>query len=278
MSAHDLPRRRFRPSALAGFLLALCASACTAPETPAPASAPAPPASAAASLPWHDAQQLVLVVTDGWDATSGTLQRFERQGEQWKPAAPAAPIAVGRHGAAWGLGLHPAQADGPQKQEGDGRAPAGVFTLGEAFGYAGQDGTRMPYRPMQDTSYCIDVPDSPLYNRIVDTREVGEDAAKGSTEPMRLDLRNDGDPRYRKGLVIGHNTGAVPRAGSCVFAHLWRQPGEPTAGCTAMAAETMDAMFAWLRPDARPVFVLLPRAEYQRLAGEWHLPAPEAAP
>ena len=117
---------------------------------------------------------------------------------------------------------------------------AGVFTLGEAFGYA------------------------------------GEAAAKGSTEPMRLDLHNNGDPRYREGLVIGHNPTATPRAGSCIFAHLWRTPGEPTAGCTAMAAETMDGMLAWLRPDARPVFVLLPRAEYERLAHDWRLP--ERAP
>ena len=137
---------------------------------------------------------------------------------------------------------------------------------------AGEAATARPYRPMQATSYCIDVPDSPLYNRIIDTRTEGEAAAKGSTEPMRLDLHNNGDPRYREGLVIGHNPTATPRAGSCIFAHLWRTPGEPTAGCTAMAAETMDGLLAWLRPDARPVFVPLPRAEYERLAHDWRLP------
>ncbi len=229
-------------------------------------------ASAPAASSWRDARQLVLVVTDGWDATTGTLQRFELRDGRWQAVAPAAPIAVGRNGAAWGLGLHPAQAQGPQKQEGDGRAPAGVFTLGEAFGYAAKADTAMPYRAMQATSYCIDVPDSPLYNRIIDTRTEGEAAAKGSTEPMRLDLHNQGDIRYREGLVIGHNPKATPRAGSCIFAHLWRTPGEPTAGCTAMASETMESVLAWLRPDARPVFVLLPRAEYARLTHEWQLP------
>ncbi len=232
-----------------------------------PAKEPAP-----ASQAWRDARQLVLVVTDDWNATTGTLQRFEMRDGQWRPAAAAAPISVGRNGAAWGLGLHPAQAEGPQKHEGDGRAPAGVFTLGEAFGYADKANTAMPYRAMQDTSYCIDVPDSPLYNRIIDTRTEGEAAAKGSTEPMRLDLHNKGDVRYREGLVIGHNPTATPRAGSCIFAHLWRTPGEPTAGCTAMAADTMDSMLAWLRPDARPVLVLLPRAEYLRVSHEWQLP------
>lgn len=248
----------FRSFTVAAALLAVGASACATGAAP--------------SQSWRDARQMVLVLTDGWDATTGTLQRYEFRDGRWQSAAAAAPIAVGRHGAAWGTGLHPAQADGPQKQEGDGRAPAGVFTLGDAFGYAAQADTAMPYKPMHATSYCIDVPDSPLYNRIIDTREEGEDAAKGSTEPMRLDLRNDGDPRYRNGLVIGHNASAAPGAGSCIFAHLWRTPGEPTAGCTAMAPETMDGLLAWLRPDARPVFVLLPRAEYARLAHDWQLP------
>ena len=259
----SFPRRSLRAFGLAA-LMACGANACATGQ------------SASAPQAWRDARQLVLVVTDGWDATTGTLQRFELRDGRWQTASTPSPISVGRNGAAWGLGLHPAQPGGPQKQEGDGRAPAGVFTLGEAFGYAGEAATAMPYRPMQATSYCIDVPDSPLYNRIIDTRTEGEAAAKGSTEPMRLDLHNNGDPRYREGLVIGHNPTATPRAGSCIFAHLWRTPGEPTAGCTAMAAETMDGMLAWLRPDARPVFVLLPRAEYERLAQDWRLP--ERAP
>ena len=263
MSIPSLPRLS-RSLALAAVLLTG-----TAPANAAEASAPA-------SHAWRDARQLVLVVTDGWDATTGTLQRFEMRDGRWQAVATAAPVSVGRNGAAWGLGLHPAQSQGPQKQEGDGRAPAGVFTLGDAFGYAADADTAMPYRAMQATSYCIDVPDSPLYNRIIDTRTEGEAAAKGSTEPMRLDLHNQGDVRYREGLVIGHNPKATPRAGSCIFAHLWRTPGEATAGCTAMASGTMDRLLAWLRPDARPVLVLLPRSEYARLTRDWQLP--EVAP
>jgi L,D-peptidoglycan transpeptidase YkuD (ErfK/YbiS/YcfS/YnhG family) len=259
MPIPSLPRP-FHSLALAAVLLAG-----SAPVVAVEQAAPAPQS-------WRDARQLVLVVTEGWDATTGTLQRFEIRDGRWHAVAAAAPVSVGRNGAAWGLGLHPAQSEGPQKQEGDGRAPAGVFTLGEAFGYAAKADTAMPYRPMQATSYCIDVPDSPLYNRIIDTRTEGEAAAKGSTEPMRLDLHNKGDVRYREGLVIGHNPTATPRAGSCIFAHLWRTPGEPTAGCTAMATETMDSVLDWLRPDARPVFVLLPRAEYARLTRDWQLP------
>ena len=262
-----MPTTLFPPRSLHSFGLALlmaCSASACATSQPS------------ATTAWRDARQLVLVVTDDWDATTGTLQRFELRDGRWQAASTPSPISVGRNGAAWGLGLHPAQSQGPQKQEGDGRAPAGVFTLGEAFGYAADADTAMPYRAMQATSYCIDVPDSPLYNRIIDTRTEGEAAAKGSTEPMRLDLHNQGDVRYREGLVIGHNPDGAPHAGSCIFAHLWRTPGEATAGCTAMASGTMDRLLAWLRPDARPVLVLLPRSEYARLTRDWQLP--EVAP
>ncbi|MBN8224609.1 MAG: hypothetical protein J0L89_07315, partial [Xanthomonadales bacterium] len=162
--------------------------------------------------------------------------------------------------------------DGPVKREGDGRSPAGVFALGTAFGYAGQAAAGLPYAQMQASSWCMDVPDSPLYNRIVDAREVGEAAVAGSTEPMRLDLHKKGDPRYRLGFVIDNNPGNAPQRGSCIFAHLWRKPGETTAGCTAMADADMEAMLEWLDADKAPRFVLLPEAERERLATAWGLP------
>jgi L,D-peptidoglycan transpeptidase YkuD (ErfK/YbiS/YcfS/YnhG family) len=224
---------------------------------------------------WRDARQLVLVTTADWDATTGTLRTFVRDGaaSAWREKDDAAAVSVGRGGSAWGIGLHPAQTDGPIKREGDGRAPAGVFAIGEAFGYSDRADTALPYAQMQDTSWCMDVVASPLYNRIVDARQVGEAAVRGSSEPMRLDLHNAGDQRYRAGFVIEHNPDARKTAGSCIFAHLWKAPGAPTAGCTAMAEATMQRLYGWLRPEAKPVFVLLPQPEYDRLQAVWHLPS-----
>jgi hypothetical protein len=34
----------------------------------------------------------------------------------------------------------------------------------------------------------------------------------------------------------------------------------------------MTTLLAWLNASARPRFVLLPRAEYQRLQADWQLP------
>lgn len=235
-------------------------SACTG--TADRASAPA----------WADARQLVLVTTPDWNATTGTLQRFERDGGTWREVGAAQSIAVGRSGSAWGIGLNPSQSDGPQKQEGDGRAPAGIFRIGTAFGYADAATTGWPYQGMSASDWCIDVNASPLYNRIVDARDVGETAVAGSTEPMRRDLHAGGDQRYKLGFVIEHNPDNRSGAGSCIFAHLWKAPGEPTAGCTAMAEPVMQELLAWLKPDLHPVFVLLPDNELERLQGAWGLP------
>jgi L,D-peptidoglycan transpeptidase YkuD (ErfK/YbiS/YcfS/YnhG family) len=225
-----------------------------------------------ALAPMQQAQQLVVVTTAGWDDTQGQLQTYVRDGKGWKPAAQAFAVAIGKGGSAWGEGLFPPQKAGPQKQEGDGRSPAGIYSIGEAFGYAPKVKTRLAYRQMQASSWCIDVPDSPFYNRIVDERDVGALAVEGASEHMRLDLHNNGDVRYRQGFVIEHNAMATPGRGSCIFAHLWRTPGEPTAGCTAMAPADMEALQAWLDPKRQPLFVLLPKAEYIRLQHAWSLP------
>lgn len=214
----------------------------------------------------------MLVTTAGWNATDGTLRTYSREGDDWQEVGAAIPVTVGRSGSAWGLGLHPVQNNGPGKHEGDGRAPAGVFRIGTAFGYGESADTALPYAAMRESSYCMDVVASPLYNRIVDAGIVGQAAVAGSSEPMRLDLHNNGDQRYKLGFVIEHNPDAKPGAGSCIFAHLWKAPGETTAGCTAMAEPAMQRLYAWLKPDARPVFVLLPDAEYARLKGAWNLP------
>lgn len=39
-----------------------------------------------------------------------------------------------------------------------------------------------------------------------------------------------------------------------------------------MAPADMQRLLAWLKPDDKPLFVLLPRAEYARLQAQWQLP------
>lgn len=240
------------------------------PSLPAAAvDAADPPADAG----WHDARQMIMVITPDWHADHGRLRRFVRHDGHWQAVSAAVPVMIGRGGAGWGLGLQPGQEGGPVKREGDNRSPAGVFGIGTTFGYAAHADTRMPYLATTASDYCVDVPHSPDYNRIVDARTVGAAAVRGATEPMRRDLAFNGDQRYRLGFFIKHNPQARPGAGSCIFGHLWKSPSTPTTGCTAMRPQVMARLLAWLDPRDHPVFVLLPQAAYQRLRARWKLPA-----
>jgi L,D-peptidoglycan transpeptidase YkuD (ErfK/YbiS/YcfS/YnhG family) len=224
-----------------------------------------------AEVPWPDARQLVLVTTSGWDANQGTLRTYTMTSTGWRAVAPTFAVTIGRAGSAWGVGLHAAQS-GPSKREGDGRSPAGVFHIGTAFGYADSANTALHYAAMSEADYCVDVNTSPLYNRIVNSRVVGKAAIAGSTEPMRRDLHAAGDQRYKIGFVIDHNSKGTPAAGSCIFAHLWKAPGETTSGCTAMDESAMRGLLAWLDPEQHPIFVLLPLPEYARVGKAWNFP------
>jgi L,D-peptidoglycan transpeptidase YkuD (ErfK/YbiS/YcfS/YnhG family) len=214
-------------------------------------------------------RQLVVVVSASWDATTARLARFARggPGETWRAVGAPVVVALGRTGLAWGRGLHPDGAPGPRKREGDGRSPAGVFRLRQATGYAPTPppGATLDYRQASARLRCVDDAQAAEYNQLVD-----EGASKGwrSDEPM---LR--GDELYARTIVVDHNQSPiVPGEGSCIFLHVWRGPGAPTVGCTAMARGELESLLAWLSRDAQPLLVQLPLAIYRERAPEWGLP------
>jgi L,D-peptidoglycan transpeptidase YkuD (ErfK/YbiS/YcfS/YnhG family) len=220
---------------------------------------------------WNSLQAIVVTAT-GWSSAQASLQGYERShpDRPWRAVGKKIPAAIGRHGLAWGTGLHPsASPKDPVKREGDGRAPAGIFRLGMAFGYAdlkAMSWVRLPYRQATPDLLCIDDPSSSFYNRIVDKRQ-GKTVWK-SYEDM---LRPDG--QYRLGIVVEHNADpVVPGNGSCIFLHIWAGPGVGTSGCTAMAEEDLAALLRWLSPRANPVLVQLPEFVYSRHRKAWGLP------
>ena len=221
----------------------------------------------------HDldrSRQLVVVTAVDWRAVSGEVRLFERTDSSWRPVAPPQKVVLGRAGLAWGIGLHgTGETAGGIKSEGDGKAPAGVFPLIEAFGFGSAEdtklGSRFRYRQLTDRDEGIDDPQSRHYNRIVDAGAVGGRDWKTS-EPMRRI-----EP-YRWGVVVGHNWDQVPGAGSCIFLHVWEAAGVPTSGCTAMAEDQMLRLLRWLDRTKKPVLVQLPAEEYRRLRVSWTLP------
>lgn len=223
--------------------------------------------------PLARARQLIVVTTRGWDDVPGTLRRFERNGTTgvWTQVGAEVPVAVGRNGLGWGVGVAAAGGKkGPTKKEGDGKAPAGVFALGSAFGFAPLREAawlRVPYVPLTPTVECVDDTASRHYNRVVDRLAVG-DFDWNSSERMRS------VEGYRWGLVVRHNAAPpVAGRGSCIFLHIWAGPGRGTAGCTAMEEERLTELLRWLDPKRLPLIVQLPETEYARLRDAWRLPA-----
>jgi len=174
---------------------------------------------------------------------------------------------VGKNGLGWGYGLHPDEDTlermGPLKAEGDGRAPAGVFRLSEATGYAPTPppGTTLPYRQATDKLRCVDDPKSKFYNQLA---EEGS-GTWATAEPMRRT-----DDLYAWTITVDHNKKPVVAGqGSCIFLHAGK---EPTVGCTALPLLDLEALLVWLKRDAQPLFVALPQKEYEQLASAWKLP------
>jgi D-alanyl-D-alanine dipeptidase len=217
---------------------------------------------------------LLVVLGDeaaGWRATRGWLARLVREGGgAWRFDGAPVRVWLGAVGLGWGRGDHDDRAwrgaapAGPTKREGDGRTPAGLFSLGEVTGYAAAPppGTTLPYREASPTLRCVDDPEAPAYNTLVDEPAAGP--AWRSAEVMRR-----ADALYTWTIYVKHNIPAQRGAGSCIFLHV--AGGAPTAGCVALDEPTLRALLARVRPSTRAL--ILPAAAYTRLRAGGRLSA-----
>ena len=194
-------------------------------------------------------KQLIVVSTKNWLTSNGTLQRYEQTDKKWHKIGKAINIKLGRNGLGWGIGLHTTPKGAKYiKKEGDGKAPAGIFTLKQAFGYQ-PFVVEYPYEVYKATDHCVDDVNSKLYNKIVDSTKVKIDYK--SKEHMKF-------PKdyYKYGIVVNHNhideAGAAKGAGSCIFIHIKKVP---TAGCTVMPESEMKEIIKWLDADKDPLLL-----------------------
>lgn len=220
-----------------------------------------------------EVKQLIVSIAPDWSSKQGLLQRFERDPDgHWQKNGEPIPVLYGKQGLAWGRGVRGGDEIGLHKREGDGRTPAGIFSLGTIYGNDPQlpAGADFPYHQVTATDAWPDDPKNPFYNQHV-TIDPAHPPAWFASQRMRV-----GDPAYRWRIEIRHNADPVePGAGSATFFHIRRGDTRPTAGCTTMAEPALRDLVVWLRVGANPRYALLPRAEYLRLWKTWGLPAPD---
>lgn len=215
--------------------------------------------------------QCVVGIAEDWNSSHATLSFYTRSGSGWIREGATWPTRLGREGLVWGLGLHPLPSGAALKKEGDWRSPAGVFRLGGVWGFPSsiRKHPALPYRKVTPRDLWIEDPASADYNKNV---ILGHDPSSAWEKKQQM---KQTDPAHALKLFIAHNAPpkVVPGAGSSIFFHIWRAGGsKPTAGCTTMEETRLRELIARLDPSKQPIYVLLPKAEYERYKASWKLP------
>ncbi len=216
-------------------------------------------------------QQVLVVTTPNREEKEGLLHLYERieKDSPWVPVGEPIAIVLGKTGLAWGIGLHPPDSKNALlKREGDKKSPAGIFSLGTAFGLVSalkMASLKLEYLQFDENSEAVDDPLSSYYNQIVNRQEVTIDW--NSSEKMNEETL------YTLGLVVNHNfPNSQPGAGSAIFLHVWRHKHSGTLDCTAMSQENLTKILFWLKRSKNPALVQLPVDIYHQLQEKWSLP------
>lgn len=253
-------------SVTAAFLiLILAAIAFAQVKKPIP---PQPP------IPFAQSLQAVVATTENWNSAQGEMRLYERKNtkSKWKAVGKPFLVVVGKNGMAWGAGLNEPPTSGADgnmfKIEGDGKSPAGIFSLTSAFGSgAKSDFVKLPYERLEEFTECVDDVKSAHYNRIVDRMKVGNFDWKSSEKMLAV------GEQYDLGVFVAHNSNPVRAGGgSCIFLHIWKSETTGTAGCTAMRRDSIEKILGWLEARKNPVLIQMPEAEYAKYQKSWNLP------
>ncbi len=220
--------------------------------------------------------QVLVGIAPNWDSSQVKLTLYERGKflgkANWKPVGSSWGGRLGYNGLVWGYGVHQRPTDVRTKKEGDGRSPAGVFEFGKAWGYKASEKTprAQQYNQITTRDLWFEDVNSPLYNQHDRLPHEPQTAAEKKAQMKQNDYA------HSLKLFIRHNAekgSIVPGAGSSIFFHIWRRDGAAaTAGCTTMTESKLRDLISKIDPAKNPVYVLLPKSEYDRFKTEWKLP------
>lgn len=126
------------------------------------------------------------------------------------------------------------------KHEGDGKTPRGIYSLGQAFGLAGNPGTSRSWLQVNNNHYWVDDVNSSYYNKLVDASQTG--IQWNSAEHLI-----SYPTAYRYAIAVNYNTACTRGAGSAIFLHC--STGRATAGCISVSQNDMVRILKMLQGD-----------------------------
>lgn len=181
-------------------------------------------------------KQVILVTTKGYNTHHARIQTFEKNSkDKWKRVHNYKGY-IGKNGFT------------NNKREGDGKSPTGKYTIGDAFGYKGNPGTKLKFRHSTSNDVWVDDPKSKYYNTWQKKNRSGKDWNSAESMMHRL---------YTHGFIIDYNTSQTPYKGSAIFMHVGKSY---TAGCIATDQSNLINIMRWIDPKKNPVIIQTPES------------------
>ncbi len=204
------------------------------------------------SILLFSSEQIILVVASDFDSQEAKLEFYDGDKRVY-----STNVNIGKNGLGWGIGevLLAQKPEDPIKREGDKKAPAGIFKLTHIFGYQSSSNYKLPYLYASKNLICVDDISSNFYNQIAIV-----DKLPKSYESMRRE-----DHQYELGVVVAHNEINKKSAGSCIFLHIYKERGAPTAGCTAMSRDDLKTITKLLDRAKNPILIQIPKSSAKEI-------------
>jgi L,D-peptidoglycan transpeptidase YkuD (ErfK/YbiS/YcfS/YnhG family) len=131
----------------------------------------------------------------------------------------------------------------PDKSEGDGASPAGIFPLIRGFYRPDRvppPASGLPIAALRPEDVWIDDPADPNYNRLASLPYSAHHEAMWRADGL-----------YDMVVLIGYNTDPpVAGRGSAIFLHVARPDLAPTEGCIAVAGDVLASLLGLLGPGS----------------------------
>lgn len=188
-----------------------------------------------------NAQQVLIVSSTRWGATTASASLWQRSGTTWRRIAGPWNARVGRRGIS------------TKHREGSGDTPAGSFAITGAMGISTRSGTRIPYTRIASDSCWISDSKLASYNRLV--------RKSPCSAPNENLYRIAKAGPYRRFFITDFNmTRTVAGAGSAIFVHIhgYTASGrtKPTSGCVSLTSRQIDRLWSLLDPALHPRVII----------------------
>lgn len=184
--------------------------------------------------------QIILVTTDRTNSRNATISYYEKERWTWKWKKVYSSIngVVGKNGVT------------TNKVEGDGKTPAGIYSLTDSFGTAPKPtNVKLPYTRINKYYYWIDDVTSRDYNKMYYFR--------GDPKKMWRSYESLTHPLYSYVVEIDYNVNPIVKGkGSAIFLHTKNKSTNYTLGCVAIPKDNLVQIMKRLVPASRPHIII----------------------